>query len=50
MATQFLNRLGQIGLGVAVVGGVVNSALFNGNKSIDFIYLSSIYFFLKFLF
>lgn len=31
MASQFLNRLGQLGLGVAVVGGVVNSALYNGN-------------------
>jgi hypothetical protein len=30
MAAQFLNRLGQLGLGVAVVGGVVNSALYNG--------------------
>jgi hypothetical protein len=30
MASQFLNRLGQLGLGIAVVGGVVNSALYNG--------------------
>jgi len=30
MAAQFLNRLGQFGLGVAVVGGVINSALYNG--------------------
>ena len=30
MAAQFFNRIGQIGLGVAVVGGVVNSALYNG--------------------
>jgi hypothetical protein len=29
---QFLNRIGQLGLGVAVIGGVVNSALFNGKK------------------
>jgi prohibitin 1 len=29
---QFLNRIGQLGLGVAVIGGVVNSALYNGNK------------------
>lgn len=27
---QIFNRIGQIGLGVALVGGVVNSALFNG--------------------
>lgn len=27
---QFLNRIGQLGLGVAVVGGVLNSALYNG--------------------
>ena len=26
----FLNRIGQLGLGVAIVGGVVNSALYNG--------------------
>lgn len=31
MATQFLNRIGQLGLGVAIVGGVVNSALYNGS-------------------
>jgi hypothetical protein len=30
MAAQFFNRVGQIGLGVALVGGVVNSALYNG--------------------
>lgn len=27
----FFNRIGQLGLGVALVGGVVNSALFNGD-------------------
>lgn len=27
---QFFNRLGQLGLGVALTGGVVNSALYNG--------------------
>lgn len=31
MASQFFNRIGQVGLGVALVGGVVNSALFNGD-------------------
>ena len=29
MAAQLFNRLGQLGLGVAIAGGVVNSALFN---------------------
>jgi len=33
MAAQFFNRIGQIGLGVALVGGVVNSALYNGKVS-----------------
>lgn len=27
---QLFNRIGQFGLGVALVGGVVNSALYNG--------------------
>lgn len=30
MAAQFLNRIGQLGVGVAVAASVVNSALFNG--------------------
>lgn len=30
-ASQLFNRIGQFGLGVALVGGVVNSALYNGN-------------------
>lgn len=30
MAAQLFNRIGQMGLGVALVGGVVNSALYNG--------------------
>lgn len=30
MAAQLFNRIGQIGLGVAIAGGVVNSALYNG--------------------
>ena len=29
MAAQLFNRLGQIGVAVAIAGGVVNSALFN---------------------
>ncbi|KAJ9584932.1 hypothetical protein L9F63_020738 [Diploptera punctata] len=39
MAAQFFNRIGQIGLGVAVVGGVVNSALYNvdgGHRAVIF--------------
>uniref|UniRef100_A0A1B6KBY5 Prohibitin n=1 Tax=Graphocephala atropunctata TaxID=36148 RepID=A0A1B6KBY5_9HEMI len=39
MTTQFFNRLGQIGLGVALVGGVVNSALYNvdgGHRAVIF--------------
>lgn len=35
MAAQFFNRVGQIGLGVALVGGVVNSALYNGKGPIQ---------------
>lgn len=30
MSANFFNRIGQIGLGVALAGGVVNSALYNG--------------------
>lgn len=33
MAAQLFNRIGQIGLGVAIAGGVVNSALYNGMDS-----------------
>nr|AIC73831.1 lipid-raft related protein prohibitin 1 [Artemia parthenogenetica] len=39
MATQFFNKIGQVGLGVAVVGSVVNSALFNvegGHRAVIF--------------
>lgn len=32
MAAHLFNRIGQVGLGVALVGGVVNSALYNGNN------------------
>ena len=38
-ATQLLNTLGKIGAGVAIVGGVVNSALFNvdgGHRAVIF--------------
>lgn len=30
MAAQFFNRIGQLGVGVALAAGVVNSALYNG--------------------
>lgn len=36
---QLFNRLGQLGLGVAIAGGVVNSALFNidgGHRAVMF--------------
>jgi prohibitin 1 len=36
---QFLNRIGQLGLGIAVVGGVINSALYNvdgGHRAVIF--------------
>lgn len=33
MAANFFNRIGQLGLGVALVGGVVNSALYNGSMN-----------------
>lgn len=32
-AAQIFNRIGQIGLGIALAGGVVNSALYNGKKN-----------------
>ncbi|KAH8416724.1 hypothetical protein KR009_006032 [Drosophila setifemur] len=39
MAAQFMNRIGQLGLGVAVLGDVVNSALYNvegGHRAVIF--------------
>lgn len=39
MAAQLFNRLGQLGVGVAIAGGVVNSALFNvdgGHRAVMF--------------
>ena len=30
MASRLLNSLGRLGLGVAVIGSVVNTALYNG--------------------
>lgn len=38
-AMNFFNRVGQIGLGVALVGGVVNSALYNGKLCITYMEL-----------
>ena len=32
MAASFLNKIAALGLGAAVVGGVVNTALYNGKK------------------
>ena len=31
MAAQFFNRIGQLGVGIALASGVINSALYNGN-------------------
>ncbi|XP_014681988.1 PREDICTED: prohibitin-like [Priapulus caudatus] len=39
MAAQFMNTLGKVGLGLAVVGGVVNTALYNvdgGHRAVIF--------------
>lgn len=39
MAASFFNRIGQVGLGVALLGGVVNSALYNvdgGHRAVIF--------------
>ena len=39
MAAQLFNRIGQLGVGIAVAGGVVNSALFNvdgGHRAVIF--------------
>ena len=30
---QLLTRIGQLGMGIAIAGGVVNSALYNGKLS-----------------
>jgi hypothetical protein len=30
MAAQFFNRISQLGVGVALTAGVINSALYNG--------------------
>jgi hypothetical protein len=30
MATRLLNTIGKIGLGIAVIGGVAQTALYNG--------------------
>lgn len=43
MAAQIFNTLGKLGIGLAVAGGVANSALYNGKscKVIVFILLIS---------
>jgi len=33
MAARVFNSLGRVGLGIAVLGGVVNTALYNGNPA-----------------
>lgn len=54
-AAQIFNRIGQVGLGIALVGGVVNSALYNGmTMRSDFLYyvliqISAIYFVLWYI-
>ena len=32
MAAKLLNTLGKLGVGIAVAGGVINSALYNGKR------------------
>lgn len=41
MAAQFFNRIGQLGLTVAVAGGVINSALYNGRHIVKHLILES---------
>ena len=36
MAGRLFNAVGKIGIGLAVAGGVVQSALYNGKKLISF--------------
>ncbi len=39
MASQIFNRIGQLGAGIAIIGGAVNSALFNvegGHRAVMF--------------
>ena len=35
---RLLNNIGQLGLGVALVGGVTNSSLYNGKYSKNYAY------------
>lgn len=35
---QFFNKIGQLGLGIALAGGVINSALYNGKLYVILIY------------
>ena len=41
MAAKLLNTIGKLGIGLAVAGGVVNSALYNGKRSSRVIVTSS---------
>jgi prohibitin 1 len=38
MAAQFFNRISQLGVGVALTAGVINSALYNGGLFYCFYY------------
>jgi hypothetical protein len=43
MAAQFFNRISQLGVGVALTAGVINSALYNGELfTVSIIILSAI--------
>ena len=37
MATKIFETIGKLGLGLAVAGGIVNSALYNGKKTMSVI-------------
>ena len=48
MAAQFFNRIGQLGFGIAVAAGVVNSALYNGKCWMNPSYMDLIVFLISF--
>ena len=39
MAASFLNRIAALGIGVAAIGGVVNTALYNGKMQLSLLFL-----------
>lgn len=39
MAASFLNRIAALGIGVAAIGGVVNTALYNGKMQLCLLFL-----------